>query len=256
MDKVGAAKGMSDSQTRVVFAELFAAQVLGDAWVDEHLRSDEGATPEDHALFRYRLWRLGRLLFDLQSFDFYGDFVTNVKQRDLLGALFEAEVVRLLMQLPTRTVLRMPSGKKGLDYDIEFGGSDLNVAVEVKAKSEATPFTAKTVRYTLDDARGQLPKDGLGLIFLRVPYGWTTDQAYQTEIDGVVRALLRNTSRVQAVVLVWDVVANRSETTLRFEVRQRIFRRVHIDHGVEQMLTFLEEVWASEWDGLGPASAF
>jgi hypothetical protein len=256
MDQVAASNGMTDSQVRVAFAELFVAQVLGDQWVDNRLAAYNGLTTEEHVRFKYQLWRLGRLLFDLQSYDFFGGIVADVKQRDLLGALFEAEVVRLLMQLPTRTTLRVPQGQKGLDYDIDFGGSRLQLAVEVKAKDETTPFTAATVRNTLQTAREQLPRDGLGLIFLRVPYAWTSDPEYAAGIDAPVEWLLRNTSRVQAVVLVWDEIADRTATTMRLEPRQRVLRREGIDPRVDQVLRFLEQVWASDWDAVGPASAF
>jgi len=255
MDEVAAAKGMTDSQVRVAFAEVFAAQVLGAEWVDEHFRAYAGVTAEAHVRFKYRLWRLGRLLFDLQSYEFFGDFLANVKQRDLLGALFEAEVVRMLMQLPARTALRVPRGQKGLDYDIDFGSSGLRIAVEVKAKDEKITFSARTVRYTLQDARRQLPKNGFGLIFLRVPYSWINDPEYHAGIDAPIGSLLRTTSRVQAVVLVRDELVDRTAKTMRFEPSQRVLRRKDINPDVERLLTFLEQLWASDWDPFGPASA-
>ena len=246
---------LADSQTRLIFAEHFAAYFLGEKWLEQHFRSFKGTTPEGSVRFKYVLWRLGRLLFDLQSFEWFDELVENLRRRNLAGALFEAEVARLLMQLPVTTALRMPSGEKGQDYDIDLGGAALTVAVEAKAKDDDTPYSAATVKNTFNEARRQLPKEGLGLIFMRIPLSWTRDGNYESEIDALISGLLRNTSRVQAVVLIWDELAATTATTMRFEPRQRVLRRFDAHPDVGQMLHFLEQTWASVWDVVGPASA-
>lgn len=246
--------GHTDSQTRVIFAEHFVAHFLGDQWLENHFGSYKGSTAEEHAQFKYMIWRLGRLLFDLQSFDWFDGLVDNLRQRDLAGALFEAEVARLLMQVPVKAALRVPTGETGEDFDIDLGGAGLTVAVEVKAKDADTPFTRRTVKNTLDRARKQLPKGGVGLVFMRIPRSWVTGQTLQELESEVVRSL-RNTSRVQAVILVWDELASRTGTTMRFESRQRVIPRDDIHDEVARLLGFLQQAWLSEWDAIGPASA-
>lgn len=254
MAEVAVDLGYTDSQTRVLFAELFAARFLGEEWMDNHLGSYKGLTAEEHGQFRYVTWRLGRLLFDLQSFGWFDDLVDNLRQRDLTGALFEAEVARLLMQVPAEASLRVPTGEKGQDFDIDLGGLGLTVPVEVKAKDADTPFTRRTIKKTLDRARKQLPPGGLGLVFIRIPRSWVADQI-MTELDSEVAHSLRNTSRVQAVVVVWDELVSRTETTMRFDPRQKVIPRNDIHPAIAQLLAFLQRAWLSEWDAIGPASA-
>ncbi len=218
-------RGVSESRTRLMFAEVFVAQILGEDWTDKHIDSFKGQAGLEAALFKYRLWTLGKLLFDLQSFEWFGLFVNKVRSSDLPGASFEAEVVRLLMQLPVRAVLRKESGVKTADYDIDLGSGGLVVSVEVKAKNDATPFSAQTVRSTFRAARQQLPPEGIGLVFLRVPTAWLADDAYQREMDGVLAGLLRNSSRVHGVIQVWDEHSVTGATTMHFQPRQTEIRR-------------------------------
>lgn len=255
MDDFAEASGRTDSQARMIFAEYYVGEFLGDGWLEEHFSAYKGSSSSENVLFKYRLWRLGRLLFDLQSYDWFQIVVDNVRGRDLAGALFEAEVARLVMQLPIKTTVRTPVGRKGIDYDLDVGGGGLSVAVEVKAKDESTPYSANSVHATFRDARQQLPADGIGLVFMRIPLSWTEDASYVSEIDDLVSGLLRNTRRVQALILVWDELASTTVTTMRYEPRQRVFAGPKVSEEVSQLLTFWEQVWASDIDAFGPASA-
>jgi len=90
-------------------------------------------------------------------------------------------------------------------YEIGARASDGTlIPIEVKSKREETVCTAKTVGASLKDAKGQLPEESeYGVIALRVPAYWMFAMNQPLILAGVAHCL-RTTSRVGAVVIVWE----------------------------------------------------
>ena len=97
---------------------------------------------------------------------------------------------------------RAETGRRGADYDIE-AFFEIPIACESKCKLETTRLTAKTVTETLDVARGQLPTDRPGLVFLRLPEPWVLDAPMQQLIDDGIHTMFRKTGRISAVIVHW-----------------------------------------------------
>ena len=57
---------------------------------------------------------------------------------------------------------------------------------------------------TLSDLRRQLPKGTAGIGFVRLPYEWVNADGFADELGSVLDEFFRNTSRVNAIVLVWE----------------------------------------------------
>jgi hypothetical protein len=153
---------------------------------------------------QHRVITFGRNLLELQAAPFFDDMVRELRTRSLLGAATELHVARLFHRNghPVRFVQR--TGVKGEDYDqvVRYGGTDMYV--EIKAKEDDTAYTASTIRASLRDARQQLPRQGPGIIVIRIPTGWVTDQSFIRDVDPIITGALRNSGRTNAVIVVWD----------------------------------------------------
>jgi hypothetical protein len=203
-----------------------------------------------------RVMGLARRIFELGQEPFADSLKENLRRRDLEGAAFEADVVRMLISLPTVINLRDERKIKGDDYDIDLWlKPGIPWAIEVKTRAEDSPYTSARLQKTLSNARKQLPPDGLGGIFLKVPTPWTEDADYLEGHHADVTNFLANTSRIQAVVLVWDVW-NDDGASWSWSRSQLIFKSTQIDPHLDQLLTFYQSIWDGPHDLIGPRAPF
>lgn len=122
---------------------------LGTDWLERNVthkgpRSPAGAylrsSPRDQ-LERHehyvRTMELARRLFELGQEQFYDELIENLRHRDLEGAAFEADVMRMLCSGPFVIDLRAERGTKGDDYDIDLWlRIDRSWPIEVKTRAE------------------------------------------------------------------------------------------------------------------------
>jgi hypothetical protein len=104
---------------------------------------------------------------------------------DVEPSFTELEVGRILFlsNIPFRFVV--PTKKNGMDFDfdIKFGGE--TACGEVKCKIDDTSRTHETILDSLNTARGQLPADKPGVIFVRLPQAWNVDGADDTHLKDI-----------------------------------------------------------------------
>lgn len=206
-----------------VLSEDIIDRHLGDGWFSEHV-DDSAASNQATNYFNadgpaaarllaaHRSHELARRLYQLQSFPWFDDVVKRIRTRDLSGAAFELDVVLLLHNLVARVTPREETGRKGEDYDIHLNVYGLEVPVEVKAKADDTPYTAKTVIRTVKGAARQLPSGSTGIVVLRIPTAWVGRELEETYADALHEAT-RQTTRVGAVITAIDKPhLNRTQT--------------------------------------------
>ena len=89
---------------------------------------------------------------------------------------------------------------KGGDYDFEITYPDgLNVAADAKCKFETTAITPDSLRNSMKKARGQLPPDQAGIIFIKVPQRWIESPDTAAAMIATARDFLATTGRVVSV---------------------------------------------------------
>lgn len=166
--------------------------------------ADEGS---DESLARYvathRVTDLARNLYEAQPLQGFRAMTRELRSRTLVGAAAELRTAHLL-QINNREVRFVePSGHRGENFDQVVTYEEAEVAIEVKAKDDSTAYSRSSLRSSLADARKQLPPGGPGIVVLHVPSAWA---AYEDpgEVDEVVAEILRNSSRINAIVLVWE----------------------------------------------------
>lgn len=265
---------MTTAQVDLFFAQLVIRNNLGEDWVERNIdAASEGIVRRNNTSTylrrspvnlmerheRYvRVMELARRLFELGQEDFAERLHENLRRRDLEGAAFEADVVRMLVSLPVVVELREESGVKGDDYDIDLWLTRNTAwAVEAKTRMDSSPYSVKRLHKTLDRARSQLPPNWIGGIFLKVPTPWTTDSDYTEYHAADVAAFLRQTSRVHLIVLVWDVWTPRSSGKgWSWDRACRIFKSPRINPHLSNLADGYQRIWENPHDLIAPNAPF
>ena len=221
-----------------------------------YLRSGPRDSLEKHEHYLRGTMELARRLFELGQEPFYERFLANLRRRDLEGAAFEADVVRMLCAGLFVIDLREEHGNKGDDYDIDLWLKERAWSIEVKTRAENVRYSDRALARTLERARSQLPHEGIGTIFVKVPTGWLADGTYRRNYADVVNDRIRATRRVHSIILVWDKWRKKTfGNGLDWSRDFRVFRSPLIDPDIAYLLNFYERAWTMEFD-LGPSAPF
>lgn len=265
---------MTTSQVDLFFAELIISNNLGADWTERNIDAAKEGTPRRTGTSTYlrrspadsmerheryvRVMELARRLFEFGQEDFAERLKENLRLRDLEGAAFEADVIRMLVSLPAFIDLRKESGVRGNDYDIDLWFTpDTHWAIEAKTRQDSSPYSAKRLHKTLDRARSQLPPSGIGSIFLKVPTPWTTDLDYTSHHEAEIAAFLGQTIRVHLIVLVWDVWTPKSPGNgWCWDRSYRIFKSPQVDPHVSKLADSYQRIWDSPHDLIAPKAPF
>lgn len=149
---------------------------------------------------------LSMLLYEGQSLPGFAEALPEMRTRSLRGVWAELRVAMILNANGHGPRLVARAGVKGSDFDIEARVGDQVVPVEVKAKEGDTVLSPATVLATIRDARQQIPKEGPGVVVLAIPGSWTVGKLVKAEAVNAVTAALRNSRRLNAVVLLWEAI--------------------------------------------------
>jgi hypothetical protein len=205
----------SDPLTQVYAASCeVLINLLGIQWVAQHVFGKfPGASPffransnEEPDQYRHqdRVVALADTLFNLQSVPGFAARLERLKYSDVESAVAELEGAKLfaLSAIPVRFVDE--TGERGADFDLEVTMGTLLVACETKCKVETTALSEATVENVLQTARGQLPNDRPGIVFIKIPEQWAKQPEVERTLEDAVTKSLRGTGRVSAVVLHWE----------------------------------------------------
>lgn len=125
--------------------------------------------------------------------------------------------------------------------------------MEVKAKSDSTPWTQNTVRNTVRAAATQLPKGHVGVLFIRIPYGWVGHQL-EEEFSFALAEGTRQTTRIGAVVAVIDKPSlSEGDPVDRFLT---YFREPECPDYIWEFCMRLRVYWDGWMTGMAPNSPF
>jgi hypothetical protein len=160
---------------------------------------------ESQYVHQHRGIELGRLLFEVQAVPNFLAVAERLKSQPAEDVVLELRVARLLSRSGHEVSFHPPSPVPGRkSYDLDVGFNESHLAVEVKAKLDEIDFSRSSLHGTLKKARQQLPHRGPGVIVIKIPQAWTADTSFTSEAEPLMEELLRNSSRLNAIVLVWD----------------------------------------------------
>lgn len=112
------------------------------------------------------------------------------------------------------------------DYDLEiYFPSGIRAFGDTKCKLESTTVSKSSVKNSLDKARTQLPQGLPGIIFLKLPHTWWSDEG-RTSVKSAVEDFFRITKRVISVKTYFTLTEVRGENTVQ-EITGLEYRNVH-----------------------------
>jgi len=198
----------SKTDAGFMICSLVVKHFLGIEWLEKNvyphptkggiLRLDADKMENAQAQ-AFRVIDLAELLINLQNIEGFDQLIYRMKTHDPESYLAELRVGRILYINDAHFRFITPGGKKGDDYDLEIIYPDgMIVCAETKCKIEGTEISAATIKNALGEARGQLPQDKPGVIFVMVPQRWLEEGAERLLVETAI-AFLKGTGRVASV---------------------------------------------------------
>jgi hypothetical protein len=143
---------------------------------------------------------LAEILYNLQEVPGFAECIARMRNGDIEGTYAELDFGRMLYLRQIRFRYVVPRGRTGSDSDIEVVyPNGLVVCGDAKCKIESTEFSWKTIDYTLEAARSQLPDDRPGIVFVKLPPRWLEIPHFADICVAVASDFLRTTRRVVSV---------------------------------------------------------
>jgi len=162
--------------------------------------------PEGNKQYTIRLFFLADLLFNLQDVPGLERCLKPLRHGNIEPTMAELAIGMLLKQQGYGFRFVEPIHKQGSDYDLALTYPDGRTAcADVKCKIlSGTARSGRTIGKSLERARGQLPTDEPGIVFVKLPQEWLNpanqDVVFTGEMLDAVADFFRNTERVVLVV--------------------------------------------------------
>jgi hypothetical protein len=184
---------------------------LGPEWLEAHVgpSSPENKffrwNPQDDAGLEIRTFRLvdlGESIFNLQATDGFDNWLEQIRRAESAEASYaELHIARMLHINGWKFRFVARKGKRGNDYDFEIEYNGLTVCADAKCKVESTRMSKTTIQNTLHKSRDQLPSDGPGIFFVKIPQTWMTETGFErVSIEGALAFFSKGTGRIVSVV--------------------------------------------------------
>jgi hypothetical protein len=189
-------------------ASLVLKHFLGLDWLNKHVDPDATkrgpltlsgtATEIEHA--KIRVVDLGEALFNLQHVEGFFECVGRLKTADVIEpAIAELHIGKMIYVNDWAFKFIEPSPGHTYDYLIDYGS--LKVAADAKCKIQSLIPDAKSITRTLSGSRKQLPADGPGIFFMKLPQQWMDHPGWQKiTVTGAQDFFAQGTGRVCSVV--------------------------------------------------------
>jgi hypothetical protein len=181
---------------------------MGEAWVVKNVRERDAHSREERSRNTPRVLHIAEALFNLQDNDGLPRLIEE-SRGDLSQARFEAfvsetEVGKMLHAAGIPFLFVKAKGKRGDNYDIEIRfPTGWKAAAEIKCKVETTRLSEQTITEAIDDARGQLPADKPGFVFMKVPDAWSASPKFEEEVRSALAVGLQQVCRITTVFVWW-----------------------------------------------------
>jgi len=192
-------------------ANAVIAHFLGRDWFAAHVRHDarrRGFLNLDFASDRrreastFRVVELAESLFNLQHVEGFDACIGQMRggAEKIESTCAELDFGRFLYIHEINFRFVVPRIMKGADYDFDVLYPDgLKVAADAKCKFETTAISPYSLHNSMKKARGQLPADQTGIIFIKVPQQWIEESATLKAMVGTARQFFATTDRVVSV---------------------------------------------------------
>jgi len=228
---------------------LIIEYFLGKEWVERYILPETAKRrsflfPDVEVTGRSTIWfvdilQLADCLYNLQGVPGFEAALAPMIGGDIESTMSVLIAGKLLKQAGKLFQFIEPMGVEGVDFDIALMYSpDQFAFLEVKCKSRSTERSYNTVIDALNRARGQLPPDHAGIVFMQVPDSWiemvdghrrVTGELFRAFID-----FLRNSGRIVMLILYTTFIAPGKEATA-------------VDHGWVEVINTSSRFAGNKW---------
>jgi hypothetical protein len=157
---------------------------------------------EEEATRNYRVIDLAELLINLKNIYGFNDCISRMRDSENPeSGLAELHIAKMIYinRWPFRFV--KPQGKRGNDYDLEIICHNQTMCADTKCKIESTDLSSSTITSTLENGRTQLPPNGPGVFFVKIPQKWMGQKGWERiTAQGAIDFFAMGTQRVVSVV--------------------------------------------------------
>ncbi|MGJ5180764.1 hypothetical protein ACQR16_26380 [Bradyrhizobium oligotrophicum] len=232
-----------DGQTEALALATGVLRVfLGSEWVERHVISDNSkkgflSVKEDDPIRReisfFRLMDLAEMLWNLQRIPGFDECIWRMRNGDIEGTLAELNVGRMLYlnKIPFRFVIPQGVKKKDYDFDIICPNGQV-VCADAKCKIDETSFSEGGIREAFRVARGQLPNDKPGIIFVKVPEHYLSDPSFQDKSIELAQRFLGGASRIASVKYYVEPIRF-SANVMRIDLAYKEVSNPRTDFGID-----------------------
>jgi len=164
-----------------------------------------------------------------------------MRRGDIEGTLAKLNVARMLFlnQVPFRFVIPKGIKKKDYNFDLLFPNGYVACA-DAKCKIEQTIFSEGGIKNGLKAAREQLPNDKPGIIFIKTPQHWLSDESFRTRALLIVQRFLGGVKRIVSVKFYVEPISF-ADNVMRIDLGYREVSNPKTDFGKSRRLEFVQK---------------
>jgi len=151
-----------------------------------------------------RIFSFGELLFNLQNIEGLETRLKKAQKEDIEPLMAELQAVKPFFLNNINIKFIEPTGPKRENYDFEIDYRNEKICCEVKCKIEETLPTHNTLRYTLYEAKSQLPPKLQNLILIKIPEIWIKTPNINQIISKTLADFFRQSHRIISIIFFWE----------------------------------------------------
>lgn len=151
-----------------------------------------------------RVERLATALYELQAVAGYQERLRSVAATVLESAYGEMTAAASLARAGLLHSFILPTGKPRANFDFQLSVGNTLVACEAKTKLASTSISAETILTALEKARGQLPEDRPGVIWLTIPPDWASSGLKDMNVEAAMAKFNARETAVFSVTIAWE----------------------------------------------------
>jgi hypothetical protein len=269
-DKVKKTRTCREHETEYFVAHQILRFFLGDQWTEKSIFDQTPGTThyyrqgrrflktdspgvDENVKHQDRIIKLAECLYNLQHIPGIAERIASLQQDGLESAYTELECARIMSHPSLQLRFIAPRGGKQDDYDAEIiTSTHRTICCEIKAKEDTSDLTRKRIENSIETARKQLPKCKPGIVWIKIPEQWASQNGSRGIVDEAVRRALRNSNRIVAIMVafqLWESDGDGMLTQFRFTVTVNKASKYYGDD-ISDLVKTLGIVQNGEWSPL------
>lgn len=199
-------------------SSLILGNKLGEDWCEKNIKPQSDYSKKEKAnrgflkadkTINSRMTReyfakvnlLAKLLINLQEAEGIELVIKRIKNESIQSNYAELQSALFCLERGFDVEFTLPSFVKTKDFDLLIKKNQVLIPCEVKSKNESEKDSLKSILNSITKAKKQLPKDQIGIIFIRLSKNWISEQDFKE-----IKLHAFSSNRVGSICLSWDEI--------------------------------------------------